>query len=70
MATVLFAMGGYGAYLGWQIRDGKGGEPTFGTSDSAAELHPARRRAAPPLHTRRHTRSRRVASRCGVSRRG
>ena len=40
MATVLFAMGGYGAYLGWEIRKGNGGDATFGTPDSAAELHP------------------------------
>jgi hypothetical protein len=40
MATVLFAMGGYGTYLGWQIRQGKGSEPTFGTPDTADELHP------------------------------
>ena len=40
MATVLFAMGGYGTYLGWQTRAGNGGDATFGTSDTAAELHP------------------------------
>ncbi len=40
MATVLFAMGGYGTYLGWQIRAGNGGDATFGTPDTAAELHP------------------------------
>ena len=40
MATVLLAMGGYGAYLGWEIRKGNGGEPTFGTPDTAADLHP------------------------------
>lgn len=40
MATVLFAMGGYGTYLGWKVRAGGGAEPTFGTADSAAELHP------------------------------
>lgn len=40
MATVLLAMGGYGTFLGWQIRAGNGGDPTFGTPDTAAELHP------------------------------
>ena len=40
MATVLFAMGGYGTYLGYQIRAGNGGDPTFGTPDTAASLHP------------------------------
>ena len=40
MFTVLFAMGGYGAFLGWQVRAGNGGAATFGTSDTAAELHP------------------------------
>ena len=40
MATVLFAMGGYGTYLGYQIRAGNGGDPTFGTPDTAADLHP------------------------------
>ena len=38
--AVLFAMGGYGTYLGWQIRAGNGGDPTFGTPDTAADLHP------------------------------
>lgn len=33
-------MGGYGTYLGYRIRAGAGDEPTFGTPDSAAELHP------------------------------
>lgn len=33
-------MGGYGAYLGWRVRSGAGSEPTFGTSDSARDLHP------------------------------
>ena len=39
-AAVLFAMGGYGTYLGYQIRAGNGGDPTFGTPDTAASLHP------------------------------
>ncbi|KAK3271446.1 hypothetical protein CYMTET_20204 [Cymbomonas tetramitiformis] len=39
MGVVLFAMGGYGTYLGWRIRAGYGDEDTFGTPDSAAELH-------------------------------
>ena len=33
-------MGGYGTYLGYQIRAGNGGDPTFGTPDTAADLHP------------------------------
>jgi hypothetical protein len=33
-------MGGYGTYLGYRIRAGEGAEPTIGTPDSAAELHP------------------------------
>jgi hypothetical protein len=37
---VLFAMGGYGTYLGYQIRAGNGGDPTFGTPDTADQLHP------------------------------
>ena len=40
MATVLLAMGGYGTYLGWQVRAGNGGDATFGTPDTAADLHP------------------------------
>ena len=40
MSTVLFAMGGYGTYLGYRVRAGEGGEATFGTPDTAAELHP------------------------------
>lgn len=40
MGTVLFAMGGYGTYLGWQIRGGNGVDATFGTPDTASQLHP------------------------------
>jgi hypothetical protein len=40
MAVVLFAMGGYGTYLGWKVRAGNGGDDTFGTPFSAADLHP------------------------------
>ena len=40
MGIVLVAMGGYGTYLGWQIRAGNGGDATFGTPDTAAALHP------------------------------
>ena len=39
MGVVLFAMGGYGSYLGWQIRAGNGGDETL-TGDAAADLHP------------------------------
>lgn len=39
MGLVLFAMGGYGTYLGYRIRSGNGDEATFGTPDTAAELH-------------------------------
>ena len=41
MATVLFAMGGYGAFLGWQTRFGNGNTVyplTLG--ETARELHP------------------------------
>jgi hypothetical protein len=40
MALALGAMGGYGTYLGYMVRAGKGDEPTFGTPDTAAQLHP------------------------------
>ena len=41
MSTVLFAMGGYGAYLGWQTRLGNGGDIYALTLGQAArELHP------------------------------
>jgi len=40
MGIVLVAMGGYGTALGWKIRAGEGDEPTIGTPDTAAELHP------------------------------
>lgn len=33
------AMGGYGAYLGWEIRKGNGGDATL-TGGTAADLHP------------------------------
>lgn len=32
-------MGGYGTYLGWEIRKGNGGEPTL-TGSTASDLHP------------------------------
>jgi hypothetical protein len=40
MLIALGAMGGYGTYLGWQIRAGNGNDATFGTPDTAAQLHP------------------------------
>ena len=41
MATVLFAMGGFGAFLGWQIRFGKGEEVyTLTLGETVRELHP------------------------------
>mmetsp|Transcript_39196 Transcript_39196/g.54418 ORF Transcript_39196/g.54418 Transcript_39196/m.54418 type:complete len:288 (+) Transcript_39196:112-975(+) len=41
MAIVVTAMGGYGTYLGFRIRQGYGGEGTVGISDdTAAQLHP------------------------------
>ena len=41
MATVLFAMGGYGAFLGWQTRFGNGDqEYPFTLGETARELHP------------------------------
>jgi hypothetical protein len=41
MATVLFTMGGYGAFLGWQTRLGNG-ETVYPLSlgEAARELHP------------------------------
>lgn len=39
MATVLFAMGGYGTYLGYQIRKGEGDAEAFG-GDTVRSLHP------------------------------
>lgn len=39
MATVLFAMGGYGTYLGYKIRAGEGNEAAFG-GETMRELHP------------------------------
>jgi len=39
MATVLFAMGGYGTYLGFQIRKGEGNAEAFG-GEMVRELHP------------------------------
>ena len=47
MATVLFLMGGYGAFLGWQTRFGNGGEVyALSLGETARELHP--RSWAPP----------------------
>merc|ERR1711871_1802543 len=41
MSTVLFAMGGYGAYLSWQTRFGKGDEVYALTlGETVRELHP------------------------------
>ena len=41
MATVLFLMGGYGAFLGWQTRFGNGGEVyALSLGETARELHP------------------------------
>lgn len=41
MATVLFLMGGYGAFLGWQTRLGNGGEVyALSLGEAARELHP------------------------------
>lgn len=41
MLTVLAAMGGYGTYLGFQVRQGKREAPTVGPgNDTAGELHP------------------------------
>ena len=39
MGIVLTAMGGYGTYLGWQIRAGNGDNETL-TGDLVRELHP------------------------------
>jgi len=39
MATVLFAMGGYGTYLGYKIRSGEGNKEAFG-GEMIRELHP------------------------------
>jgi hypothetical protein len=33
-------MGGYGTWLGWQVRAGNGGDSTFGTPDTVSDLHP------------------------------
>ena len=59
MTTVLFAMGGYGAFLGWQTRLGNGEEVyPLSLGEAARELHPKLMgRAAPhdapsaPVHT-------------------
>merc|ERR1719440_726005 len=41
VSTVLFAMGGYGAYLGWQTRFGNGNEVYALTlGETVRELHP------------------------------
>lgn len=41
MATVLFTMGGYGAFLGWQTRLGNGGTVyPLSLGEAARELHP------------------------------
>lgn len=41
MATVLFAMGGIGTYLGWQIRMGNGEDSYWFTlNKTAREMHP------------------------------
>jgi len=41
MAVALGAMGGYGTYLGWQVRAGNGAEKSLSpTGDTMAELHP------------------------------
>ena len=41
MATVLFLMGGYGGFLGWQTRLGNGGEVyALSLGETARELHP------------------------------
>lgn len=41
MATVLFTMGLYGAFLGWKVRLGRGGETdALSLGQTAAELHP------------------------------
>lgn len=41
MATVLFAMGGIGAYLGWQVRLGNGEmTASYTVGETARELHP------------------------------
>merc|ERR1712113_377772 len=41
MATVLFSMGGYGAFLGWQTRFGNGAIIyPLSLGESARELHP------------------------------
>ena len=46
MAVVLFAMGGYGAYLGWQIRSPS--DPSDAESFAKAkDLHPKVRKAFP-----------------------
>jgi len=39
MGLALAAMGGYGAFLGWQVRAGKGSEPTL-TGSPTRDLHP------------------------------
>ena len=39
MSVVLFAMGGYGTYLGFKVRAGEGNEEAFG-GELARELHP------------------------------
>lgn len=39
MSVVLFAMGGYGTYLGYQIRGGEGNAEAFG-GEKVRELHP------------------------------
>ena len=39
MGLALAAMGGYGAYAGWQVRAGRGDEPTL-TGSAARDLHP------------------------------
>jgi len=47
MATVLLAMGGYGAFLGWQTRFGNGGAVyPLSLGMTAAELHPTLMAAA------------------------
>lgn len=41
MSTVLFAMGGYGSFLGWQTRLGNGdAEFPLTLGDTAREIHP------------------------------
>merc|ERR1712151_986303 len=41
IATVLFAMGGYGAFLGWQTRVGNGATVyPLSLGEAARELHP------------------------------